>query len=97
MAAVTIRNIPEATSRALKHRAAKNGRSTEAEIRHRLNRQISCAHAGYECHLRPFNGPNNSIAMQVSSVFEGRVLAFDTKAGWFCRLRDQLLGTATER
>ncbi len=33
MAAVTIRNIPEATHRAIKLRAARNGRSTEAEIR----------------------------------------------------------------
>lgn len=33
MAAVTIRNIPEATHRALKARAEKHGRSTEAEIR----------------------------------------------------------------
>jgi len=33
MAAVTVRNIPERTHRALKLRAARNGRSTEAEIR----------------------------------------------------------------
>jgi len=33
MAAVTVRNLPEKTHRALKLRAAQNGRSTEAEIR----------------------------------------------------------------
>jgi plasmid stability protein len=33
MAAVTIRNIPEETHRALKQRAASHGNSTEAEIR----------------------------------------------------------------
>ena len=33
MAAVTIRNLPEETHRALKQQAAKHGRSTEAEIR----------------------------------------------------------------
>jgi len=33
MAALTIRNIPEETHRALKIRAARNGRSTEAELR----------------------------------------------------------------
>jgi plasmid stability protein len=33
MPAVTVRNIPEETHRALKVRAAQNGRSTEAEIR----------------------------------------------------------------
>ncbi len=33
MAAVTVRNLPEATHRALELRAARHGRSTEAEIR----------------------------------------------------------------
>ena len=33
MAAVVIRNLPEATHRALKRRAKAHGRSTEAEIR----------------------------------------------------------------
>jgi len=33
MPAVTVRNLPEATHRALKIRAAQHGRSTEAEIR----------------------------------------------------------------
>lgn len=33
MSAVTVRNLPEETHRALKQRAAKHGRSTEAEIR----------------------------------------------------------------
>lgn len=41
MAAVTIRNIPEKTHRALKLRAAKNGRSTEAEIRLILEESVS--------------------------------------------------------
>ena len=33
MASVTVRNLPEATHRALQLRAAQHGRSTEAEIR----------------------------------------------------------------
>ena len=37
MAVVTIRKLPDATHRALKVRAARNGRSTEAEIRAILN------------------------------------------------------------
>jgi len=41
MAAVTIRNIPEKIHRALKLRAAKNGRSTEAEIRQILEECVS--------------------------------------------------------
>ena len=36
MSAVTVRNLPEETHRALKQRAAKHGRSTEAEIRETL-------------------------------------------------------------
>jgi plasmid stability protein len=41
MAAVTVRNIPEQTHRALKIRAARNGRSTEAEIRHILEESVT--------------------------------------------------------
>jgi plasmid stability protein len=33
MTAITIRNLPEETRRALRQRAAEHGRSTEAEIR----------------------------------------------------------------
>jgi plasmid stability protein len=41
MPAVTVRNLPEATHRALKLRAAHNGRSTEAEIRIILEDAVS--------------------------------------------------------
>lgn len=40
MAAVTIRNLPEETHRALKVRAAQHGRSTEAEIRDIIERAV---------------------------------------------------------
>lgn len=40
MAAVTIRNLPEATHRALKQRAKTHGRSTEAEIREILTQAV---------------------------------------------------------
>lgn len=40
MAAVTVRNLPEATHRALKARAAKHGRSTEAEIREIIEQAV---------------------------------------------------------
>lgn len=40
MSSVTVRNLPEATHRALKHRAAQHGRSTEAEIRHILDAAV---------------------------------------------------------
>ena len=40
MAAVVIRNVPEATHRALKARAKAHGRSTEAEIREILEEAV---------------------------------------------------------
>ena len=41
MPAVTVRNISEKTHRALKLRAARNGRSTEAEIRLILDQAVA--------------------------------------------------------
>jgi len=41
MPAVTVRNLPDKTHRALKMRAARNGRSTEAEIRMILEESVS--------------------------------------------------------
>lgn len=41
MPAVTVRNLPEKTHRALKLRAARNGRSTEAEIRRILEDAVT--------------------------------------------------------
>lgn len=43
MPAVTVRNIPEATHRALRLRAASSGRSTEAEIRYILEEAVNSA------------------------------------------------------
>ena len=40
MPAVVIRNIPTSTHRALKQRAARHGRSTEAEIREILENAV---------------------------------------------------------
>jgi plasmid stability protein len=40
MAAITIRNFPAETHRALKARAARHGRSTEAEIRDILEQAV---------------------------------------------------------
>ena len=40
MSAIIVRNIPEATHRALKVRAAQHGRSTEAEVRHILENTV---------------------------------------------------------
>ncbi|MBS0591769.1 MAG: plasmid stability protein [Proteobacteria bacterium] len=41
MSAITIRNLPEATHRALKMRAARHGHSTEAEIREILKTTVA--------------------------------------------------------
>lgn len=40
MSVVTVRNLPEETHRALKRRAARHGRSTEAEIRSILEQAV---------------------------------------------------------
>ena len=40
MSAFTVRNLPESTHRALKLRAARHGRSTEAEIREILEEAV---------------------------------------------------------
>ncbi len=40
MAVITVRNLPEETARALKARAARSGRSTEAEVREILNAAV---------------------------------------------------------
>lgn len=41
MAAITIRNLPDETHRALKARAAANNRSTEAEVREILTAAVT--------------------------------------------------------
>lgn len=41
MPSVTVRNLPDATHRALKLRAAQQGRSTEAEIRFILEAAVA--------------------------------------------------------
>jgi plasmid stability protein len=48
MAAVVIRNIPEATHKALKARAKAHGRSTEAEIRDILEKALKPAPAAQD-------------------------------------------------
>ena len=40
MATMTVRNLPDETARALKARAARAGRSTEAEVREILNSAV---------------------------------------------------------
>ncbi|MGB4118355.1 MAG: plasmid stability protein [Polaromonas sp.] len=51
MSAVTVRNLPEETHRALKRRAVQHGRSTEAEIRYIL-----------EAAVRPKQGMGTALA-----------------------------------
>lgn len=57
MSAVTVRNIPEETHRALKLRAAQHGRSTEAEIRYIL-----------EVAVRPKVGIGSTLAAFASEI-----------------------------
>jgi antitoxin FitA len=66
MAAVTVRNIPEKTHRALKLRAAKNGRSTEAEIRLILQDAVSTKkEAGLGSQLAAFGRRFGGIELNV--------------------------------
>ena len=51
MSALTVRNLPDETHRALKLRAAQHGRSTEAEVRHIL-----------EVAVRPAFGMGSALA-----------------------------------
>ena len=57
MSAVTVRNLPEETHRALKYRAAQHGRSTEAEIRYILENAV-----------RPKLGLGSTLASFASEV-----------------------------
>ena len=57
MAALTVRNLPDETHRALKLRAAQHGRSTEAEVRHIL-----------ESVVRPAFGMGSALAAIGRSV-----------------------------
>jgi plasmid stability protein len=66
MPAVTVRNIPEATHRALKLRAAQNGRSTEAEIRRILEDAVSTpAPAGLGSQLAAFGRRYGGIELDI--------------------------------
>src|SRR3974390_1279081 len=66
MSVVTVRNLPGETHRALKLRAARNGRSTEAEIRHILEEAVRPAERvqlGPE--LAPFGRRFGGLALEV--------------------------------
>lgn len=67
MPAVTVRNIPEKTHRALKLRAAKNGRSTEAEIRFILEDAVSSGKAvGLGSQLAAFGRRFGGIELNIT-------------------------------
>ena len=62
MPSVTVRNLPEATHRALKHRAAQHGRSTEAEIRHILESAVQ-THRGIGAALAAIGRSVGGVAL----------------------------------
>lgn len=64
MPAVTIRNIPEATHRALKLRAANHSRSTEAEIRAILEEVTKPAKVGLGTALYNLGRKHDSIELK---------------------------------
>jgi plasmid stability protein len=64
--AVTVRNIPEEIHRALKLRAAHNGRSTEAEIRVILKESVSSGtEAGLGTQLAAFGRRFGGIELNI--------------------------------
>lgn len=79
MPAVTVRNIPEATHRALRLRAAKSGRSTEAEIRYILEEAVQPAErikVGDAIHKLAMQYGGFELDIQRSKE-PGRVVVFD--------------------
>jgi plasmid stability protein len=79
MAAITVRNISDETHRALKVRAAKNRRSTEAEVRAILDaavdapdrvrlgsllRDIGTSVGGFELPARDDDGPHEPLDLR---------------------------------
>jgi antitoxin FitA len=66
MAAVTIRNLSEETHRALKIRAARNGRSTEAEIRTILEEAVSKTHKKIGSELAAFGRRYGGLELKIS-------------------------------
>mgnify|MGYP000302328553 CR=1 FL=1 len=70
MSSVTVRNLPDATHRALKLRAAQHGRSTEAEVQQRYAGQVEVQpHKYTDGHylvITPRNPPDSDLRL----VFE---------------------------
>lgn len=70
MAAVTIRNLSEEAHRALKARAAQNGRSTEAEIREILEATVRPPHRVKLGTLLAEIGRNAGLSDEDCAVFD---------------------------
>ncbi len=65
MTALTIRNLPDETRRALKVRAAQHGRSTEAEIRLILQAAVT-PHVGLGTALRAVGRELGGVTLELS-------------------------------
>ncbi len=65
MTAVVIRNLPDATHRALKRRAKAHGRSTEAEIREILQRAVDTPRMGLGSKLAAFAQKYGGIELDI--------------------------------
>lgn len=67
MSAVTVRNLAEETHRALKQRAARHGRSTEAEIRQILDDAVrSENHPNIGLELAAFGKKHGGLDLETS-------------------------------
>jgi len=76
MAAVNVRNLPDEVHRALRVRAAKHGRSTEAEIRSILEMAV-------------FPPQRVKLGALMASIAQEAGGLTDEEAENFCQLRDK--------
>jgi antitoxin FitA len=73
MSAITVRNLPEETHRALKVRAAKHGRSTEAEIRDILEAAVKPRDRIKLGSLLADIGRKAKLSIEDTAVFEAAI------------------------
>jgi len=75
MASLLIRNLPEATKKALRQRAAANGRSMEEEARRILDAEI------YRDSRRPGEGLGTWLSRRFAEIGGGELLIPPRKGG----------------
>src|SRR5947208_2729973 len=91
MAVVTVRNLPAETHRVLRVRAARNGRSTEPEIRELLESLFESPILPFDQQAARAYAPlvgRARAAGQIVSVADGQIAAIATLHGFAVATRD---------